>query len=131
VEPSTGSVTVRIVFPNPKQTLLPGMFVRAVVEEGVSEAALLVPQQGVSRDTKGQPIAWVVNKDEVVEQRNLELDRAIGDKWLVTKGLEDGDRVIVEGLQKVQTGSRVRAIAFADTGNAHAETAQNQPGGGR
>jgi membrane fusion protein (multidrug efflux system) len=88
------------------------MFVRAVVEEGVSQQALLVPQQGVTRDTKGNPIAWVVGKDEKVEQRILELDRAIGDKWLVTNGLAAGDQLIVEGLQKVRPGDRVRAVPF-------------------
>jgi membrane fusion protein (multidrug efflux system) len=112
VDPTTGSVTLRLVFPNPNQILLPGMFVRAVVEEGVSQQALLVPQQGVTRDTKGNPIAWVVGKDEKVEQRILELDRAIGDKWLVTNGLAAGDQLIVEGLQKVRPGDRVRAVPF-------------------
>jgi membrane fusion protein (multidrug efflux system) len=99
VDPATGTVTLRIVFRNPNQVLLPGMFVRAMIQEGVSQQALLVPQQGVTRDTKGAPVAWVVNKDEKVEQRVLELDRAIGDKWLVTGGVSAGDRVIVEGLQ--------------------------------
>ena len=116
VDPTTGSVTLRMVFPNPNQVLLPGMFVRAVVEEGVTEQALLAPQQGVTRDLKGIPIAWVVSKDDKVEQRTLELDRAIGDKWLVTSGLAAGDRVIVEGLQKVRPGDRVRAVPF--TGEA-------------
>lgn len=113
VDPTTGAVTLRMVFPNPRQVLLPGMFVRAVVQEGVNEQALLVPQQGVTRDTKGSPIAWVVNTDGKVEQRTLELDRAIGDKWLVTSGLAPGDRLIVEGLQKVRPGDRVKAIPFA------------------
>ena len=112
VDPTTGSVTLRLVFPNPKQVLLPGMFVRAVVEEGVSQQAILVPQQGVTRDIKGVPIAWVVNKDEKVEQRVLELDRAMGDRWLVTSGLAAGDRLIVEGLQKVRPGMPVRAVPF-------------------
>ncbi len=127
VDPTTGSVTLRLVFPNPDQVLLPGMFVRAVVQEGVSEQALLVPQQGVTRDTKGSPIAWVVGKDEKVEQRILELDRAIGDKWLVTSGLADGDRLIVEGLQKVRPGNRVRAVPF--TGQVGA--GQTKAEGGR
>lgn len=133
VDPSTGSVTLRMVFPNPKQILLPGMFVRAVVQEGVSEYALLVPQQGVTRDTKGTPIAWIVNKDEKVEQRTLELDRAIGDKWVVTKGLEDGDRLIVEGLQRVRPGDRVRAVAFAAGASGHSSqgTGQGNAEGGR
>lgn len=116
VDPTTGSVTLRLVFPNPRQVLLPGMFVRAVVEEGVSPQALLVPQQGITRDAKGIPIAWVVDKDEKVEQRTLELDRAIGDNWLVTGGLAAGDRLIVEGRQKVRPGDRVHAVPF--TGQA-------------
>ncbi|MFB3778165.1 MAG: efflux RND transporter periplasmic adaptor subunit [Bryobacteraceae bacterium] len=113
VDPTTGSVKLRMVFPNPNQVLLPGMFVRAVVEEGVNEKAILAPQQGVTRDRRGNPVAWVVGKDEKVEQRSLELDRVIGDKWLVTSGLASGDRLIVEGLQKVRPGVQVRAVAFA------------------
>jgi membrane fusion protein (multidrug efflux system) len=112
VDPTTGSVTLRMVFPNPRQNLLPGMFVRAVVEEGVNEQALLVPQEGVSRDPKGNPVAWVVNSADKVEQRMLELDRALGDKWLVSSGLAAGDRLIVEGLQKTRPGAQVRPVPF-------------------
>lgn len=112
VDPTTGSVTLRLIFPNPNQVLLPGMFVRAVVQEGVTEQALLVPQQAVTRDSKGTPTAWVVNKDNKVEQRTLELDRPIGDKWLVTSGLTPGDRVVIEGFQKVRVGDPVRSVAF-------------------
>lgn len=132
VDPTTGSVTLRMIFPNPDQVLLPGTFVRAVLEEGVSERALLVPQQGVTRDPKGNPIAWVVNKDGKVEQRALELDRAIGDKWLVANGLTAGDRVVVEGFQKARPGDRVRAVAF--TPSSASERAATNPGqmaGGR
>lgn len=113
VDPTTGSVTLRMVFPNPEHVLLPGMFVRAVVEAGVAEKAILVPQQGIARDTRGNPIAWVVGASDQVEQRSLEVDRAIGGSWLVTKGLAPGDRVIVEGLQKVRPGAAVRAVPFA------------------
>jgi membrane fusion protein (multidrug efflux system) len=112
VNPATGSVTLRMVFPNPNQVLLPGMFVRAVAEEGVNNQAILVPQQGVTRNMKGLPLAWVVGKDEQVEQRMLELDRAIGNKWLVTSGLSAGDQLIVEGMQKVRPGVRVRPVPF-------------------
>ncbi len=112
VDPTTGSIRVRMVFPNPENVLLPGMFVRAVVEEGINEQALLVPQQGVTRDVKGNAVALVVGKDEKVEQRVLTLDRAIGNKWLVTDGLVAGDRVIVEGLQRVRPGVPVRAVPF-------------------
>ncbi|ACL06512.1 efflux transporter, RND family, MFP subunit [Desulfatibacillum aliphaticivorans] len=116
VDPTTGSVTLRMVFPNPDQTLLPGMFVRAVVQEGVAKDAILAPQDGVRRNPKGLPLAYVVNKDNVVEQRLLTLDRAIGDKWLVTSGLQDGDRVVVEGSQKIRPGATVRVADMAKTG---------------
>ena len=112
VDPSTASVILRIVFPNPKGVLLPGMFVRAVVQEGIKEEAILIPQQGVSRDPKGNPLALVVDAGEKVSQRMLTLDRAIGDKWLVTSGLASGDRVIVEGMQKVRPGASVKAVPF-------------------
>lgn len=130
VDPATGSVTLRLVFPNPKQVLLPGMFVRAVVQEGVSEQALLVPQQGVTRNTKGIPVAWVVGQDEKVEERILELDRAIGDKWLVTSGLVAGDRLIVEGFQKVRPGAQVRAVPFDANGSPAASGGQDKANGG-
>lgn len=113
VDPTTGTVTLRMVFPNPNHVLLPGMFVQAVVEEGVSLQAIMAPQQGVTRDNRGHPIAWVVGQDEKVEQRLLELDRAMGDKWLVTSGLAPGDRLIVEGAQKVRPGSQVKAVPFS------------------
>lgn len=113
VDPATGAVTLRLVFPNPGHVLLPGMFVRAVVEEGVDEQAILAPQQGVSRNTKGEPIAWVLNPAGMVEQRTLTVDKAIGDKWLVTSGLAAGDRLIIEGLQKVRPGQPARAVPFA------------------
>lgn len=112
VDPTTGSVTVRMVFPNPDQVLLPGMFVRAVVEEGLDEQAILIPQQGVARDPKGNPVAWLVGADGKVEQRDLELDRAIADRWLVTRGLAPGDQLIVEGLQRVRPGDAVRTVPF-------------------
>ena len=112
VDPTTGSVTLRLVFSNPKGLLLPGMFVRAVVKDGLSEQAILVPQQCVSRDTKGNPLAFIVDSGGKVQQRMLRLDRAIGDKWLVTSGLAPGDRVIVEGLQRVRPGASVKEVPF-------------------
>jgi membrane fusion protein (multidrug efflux system) len=127
VDPTTGSVTLRMVFANPKQVLLPGMFVRAVVEEGADEQALLIPQQGVSRDPKGNPIALVVNAAGKVEPRPIVLDRAIGDKWLVTKGLAPGDRLIVEGIEKVRPGATVRAVDFAEPAKVGATTGASQP----
>jgi membrane fusion protein (multidrug efflux system) len=113
VDPTTGSVILRIVFPNPKYALLPGMFVRAVVQEGIAEEAILVPQQAVSRDPKGNPVGLIVDNTGKVQQRPLALDRAIGDQWLVTSGVAAGDHVIVEGLQKVRAGASVREVPFA------------------
>jgi membrane fusion protein, multidrug efflux system len=112
VDPTTGSYILRIVFANPKRILLPGMFVRAVLEEGVSEQALLVPQQGVSRDPKGNPVALIVDAESKVQQRVLTVVRTIGDKWLVSGGLAPGDRVIVEGVQKVRPGASVKAVPY-------------------
>ncbi len=112
VDPTTGSYILRVVFPNPKGVLLPGMFVRAVLEEGVNEQALLIPQQGVSRDPKGNPLALIVDAEGKVQQRMLVLDRTIGDKWLIAAGLAPGDRVIVEGIQKVKPGVSVKAVPF-------------------
>jgi membrane fusion protein (multidrug efflux system) len=110
VDPSTGSQILRMVFPNPNHVLLPGMYVRAIVEEGVAEQAILAPQQGVTRDPKGNAIAMVVDGSGKVEQRTLKLDRAIGSKWLVVEGLHAGDQVIVEGLQKVRPGVAVKVV---------------------
>jgi membrane fusion protein (multidrug efflux system) len=110
VDPSTGSIGLRALFPNPRGELLPGMFVRARLDEGVNPEALLVPQQGVARDQKGQPTALVVNAEKKVERRQLVTERAIGDAWLVTGGLKAGDQVIVEGLQKVRPGAEVKPV---------------------
>ncbi len=112
VDPSTGSFILRMVFPNPRHTLLPGMYVRAIVQEGVVEQAILAPQQAVSRNPKGDPMALVVGASDKVEQRTLTLDRAIDDKWLVSQGLKPGDRLIVEGLQRVRAGSTVKVVPF-------------------
>ena len=112
VDPTTGSVFLRMTFPNPDQVLLPGMFVRAIVEEGVRENAIFAPQQGVTRDPKGNATALVVGADGKVQQRVLDLDRAVGDRWLVAGGLAAGDQVIVEGLQRVRPGDAVRAVPF-------------------
>lgn len=113
VDPTTGSVILRAVFPNPQGFLLPGMFVRAVMMEGVVDRAILIPQQAVSRDPKGNPAALVVGEGEKVESRRLTLDRALGDQWLVTAGLAPGERVVVEGLQKVRPGTVVKAVVQA------------------
>jgi len=112
VDPSTGSITLRAIFPNPKQTLLPGMFVRAVLEEGVGEQAILVPQRGVTRNPKGDALVMVVGAEEKVEPRPIKVVRTVSDNWLVSEGLKAGDRVIVEGLQKARPGTPVKAVLF-------------------
>lgn len=114
VDPTTGSVILRMVFPNPDGALLPGMFVRAVIKEGINEKAMLVTQQAVSRDPKGNPLALVVNATHQAEQRLLSLDRAISNQWLVASGLVPGDRVIVEGMQKVRPGAEVKDVPFEE-----------------
>ena len=110
VDPATGSVILRTLFPNPEKVLLPGMFVRVVLMEGVKANGILVPQQGVSHDRKGNPFALLVNKHGKVILRILTIDRAVGNRWLVTSGLAPGDRVIVEGRQYVRPGMVVKAI---------------------
>ena len=123
VDPTTGSVILRMVFPNPKGVLMPGMFVRAIIQEGIHKNAILVPQQAVSRDPKGNPQVLIVDKDGNVQQKQLTLDRAIGNEWLVSSGLEQGDQVIVEGISKVKPGSPVKVVPFASSGkNSGANT---------
>ncbi len=112
VDPTTGSVVLRMVFPNPESILLPGMYVRAVVEEGALDAAILAPQQGVTRDPKGNASVMAVDASGQAVVKPIVTDRAIGDRWLVTSGLADGDQVIVQGLQRVRPGMAVKAIPF-------------------
>ncbi|MCC6487216.1 MAG: efflux RND transporter periplasmic adaptor subunit [Candidatus Hydrogenedentes bacterium] len=112
VDPTTGSVILRILFPNPDESLLPGMFVRAVLKEGVKEQAILVPQQAVTRNPRGNPLVMLATADNKVEQRMLTLDRTVGDRWLVSAGLTPGDRVIVEGLQRIRPGADVRPVTW-------------------
>jgi membrane fusion protein (multidrug efflux system) len=111
VDEATGSVTIRARIPNPNRLLLPGMFVRVRLSEGVIQNGILAPQQGVTRSTRGQATAMVLTADNKVEQRNITADRAIGDQWLVTSGLKAGDRLIVEGTAKVRPGQGVKATA--------------------
>jgi membrane fusion protein (multidrug efflux system) len=110
VDQNTGAITLRAVFPNPKRELLPGMFVRAVLQEGVDEHALLVPQAAVSRDASGGPTAYVVGPDEKLQLRPLKTDRAIGDQWLVTAGVSPGDRLVVDGQQRAAPGVAVIVV---------------------
>jgi membrane fusion protein (multidrug efflux system) len=110
VDVSTGSVSLRAVFANPRRELLPGMFVRARLQQGTRPDALLVPQRGVTRDARGHAVALVVNADNVVERRELVTERAVGNSWLIGEGLVAGDRVIVDGVQKVRPGDRVEVV---------------------
>ncbi|WP_054180429.1 multidrug efflux RND transporter periplasmic adaptor subunit AcrA [Trabulsiella odontotermitis] len=126
VDQTTGSITLRAVFPNPDGYLLPGMFVRARLQEGTNPDALLVPQQGVTRTPRGDATAMVVGEGDKVEVRQITATQAIGDKWLVTEGLKSGDRVIVTGLQKVRPGVQVKAQEAAAENNQQA-AAGNQP----
>ena len=126
VDQSTGSVTLRAVFPNPNQTLLPGMFVRAILEEGVNENAILIPQRGVTRNPKGDALVMVVGAEEKVEPRTIKVVRTVGDSWLVSEGLKAGDRVILEGLQKARPGTPVKAVPFG-TAPAAPPSAAPQP----
>src|SRR6266850_2571044 len=125
VEQTTGTVTLRAIFPNPEQVLLPGMYVRAVLPEGVDEHAILAPQQAVTRDAKGNPTALVLGAEGKVEQRALKTSRTVGDQWLVDEGLKPGDQLIVDGLQKIRPGVTVKAVPAATvTSSAPAAVAQ-------
>jgi membrane fusion protein (multidrug efflux system) len=114
VDPGTGSVTLRTLFPNPKLMLLPGLFVRTVLEEGVKDQAILVPQRGVTRNPAGQAMVMVVGAGEKVEPRVIKTDRTVGDNWLVNDGLQVGDRVILEGVigPRARPGTVVKAVPF-------------------
>lgn len=118
VDESTGSITLRAVFPNPQHTLLPGMFVRARIDEGIQPNAILVPQQGVTRTPRGDAMVMIVNDKDQVEARDVIATQAIGDKWLISKGLQPGDKVIVSGLQKARPGEQVKATTDAPAANA-------------
>jgi len=110
VNPTTGSVILRMVFPNPDGKLLPNMFVRAVVKEGVNPQAILIPQQTVTRNPKGEPVTLIVGEQDKVQQQVLTLDRSLDNQWLVASGLRPGDRVIAEGIQKAKPGTTVKTV---------------------
>jgi len=125
VEQTTGTVTLRAIFPNPEQVLLPGLYVRALIDQGVREQAILAPQRAVTRDAKGNPTALVLDADGKVEQRALKTSRTVGDQWLVDEGLKPGDQLIVDGLQKIRPGVTVKAVPAATvTSSAPAAVAQ-------
>jgi membrane fusion protein (multidrug efflux system) len=127
VDQGTGSVTLRALFPNDQGVLLPGMFVRATVEEGIRQDGILAPQQGVTHNERGEPTALVVGQDGKVELRMLTTDRAIGEKWLVTKGLNDGDRLIVKGVQMVKPGADVTAKEVALAADGQTQSVDVKP----
>lgn len=122
VDETTGSITLRAIFPNPDNRLLPGMFVRARLDEGTNPTALLVPQQGVTRTPTGQATAMVVGADNKVESRNITANQAFGDKWLVTEGLKAGDRVITTGIQRAKPGAQVTPQEVSDDAKAAPES---------
>lgn len=122
VDETTGSITLRAVFPNPDNRLLPGMFVRARLDEGTNPNALLVPQQGVTRTPTGQATAMVVGADNKVESRSITANQAFGDKWLVTEGLKAGDRVITTGIQRAKPGAQVTPQEVSDDAKAAPES---------
>ncbi len=124
VDETTGSVTLRAVFPNPDHTLLPGMFVHAQLQSGVNAAAILAPQQGVTRNLKGMPTALVVGPDNKVELRQLKASRTVGNQWLIEDGLKAGDRLITEGLQFVKPGVEVKASEATNVATKNPATAQ-------
>lgn len=110
VDEGSGAVTLRAEFPNPKGELLPGMYARAVVQQGQADAAIAVPQRAIVRDSKGQPTAYVVTSDNKVEQRALQLGQTVGERWLVNAGLRNGDRLVLDGLQKIRPGQTVEVL---------------------
>jgi len=114
VDPGTGSYALRVTVPNPDNILMPGLYVRAIIGSGMRDHAILVPQQGIARDPKGNTSAMIVGKDGKVEARPVKVSRTIGDQWLVEDGLAAGDRVIVAGLQKIRPGAPVKAVEAAD-----------------
>lgn len=120
-------MTLRSIFPNGDGLLLPGMFVHETIQEGVSPDALLVPQEGVTRDPTGRATALVIGADNKVETRTLTTTRTVGDQWLVTDGVKAGDKVIVEGLQKVKPGAEVRPVERGSEAAADASTSQARP----
>ena len=124
VDQNTGTITLRAVFPNPTGELLPGMYVRAVLQEGVKEQALLVPQQAVSRDGAGKPYAYIVDSNNKLQRRPLETDRAMGDQWLIQDGIGPGDTLVVDGQQSAAPGVKVNVKPWSPNAQASTTPAQ-------
>jgi membrane fusion protein, multidrug efflux system len=110
VQPTTGTTDLRILFPNPDQTLLPGMFVRATIERGTEANAILVPQQCVYRNAQGEPLVWLIDTNETARPQPVQIERALADQWLIAKGLQAGDRIVFEGSQRLRPGAPVQAL---------------------
>jgi membrane fusion protein (multidrug efflux system) len=131
VDPTTGEILLRAIVPNPDHLLMPGMYVRALISEGVMPKGLLAPQQGIARDPKGNATAMVVDAQNKVQARDVKVTRTIGDKWLVSDGLAAGDRLIVEGLQKVHPGVEVQPVeavaAASDSSGATGSSGSASP----
>ncbi|MDS7595669.1 efflux RND transporter periplasmic adaptor subunit [Agrobacterium tumefaciens] len=127
VDATTGQVTLRGEFPNPNGDLLPGMYVRVQIQQGIQKAAFAVPQQAVQRDAGGQASVLVVNAEDTVEQRRVSVGRAIGDRWVISEGLKNGDRVVAEGFQKTAPGAKVKPEAWTEAGDAAPATADAAP----
>jgi len=124
VDPSTGSVILRALFPNPRHLLLPGMFVRGLVQEGVREQGILIPQQAVTRNPSGQAMVMVIGAEDKVEPRMIKADRTIGSDWLVNEGLQAGDRVMMEGFQRARPGTQVKVVPFGGGAENSAQASQ-------
>ncbi|HGY4913751.1 TPA: efflux RND transporter periplasmic adaptor subunit [Citrobacter freundii] len=110
VDETTGSVTLRAIFPNPEGEILPGMYVTALLDEGSQQNVLMVPQQGITHNEQGKATALILDQENVVQLREINAVKAVGNQWLVTAGLRPGDRVIVSGLQRIRPGSKARVL---------------------
>ena len=128
VEPQTGAVTLRAVFPNPDGLLLPGMFVRAEIIEGVREDAIMIPQQALTRNSQGAGVAYVVSADNKIEERPVDVERAEGDKWLIASGLSSGDRIVIEGFQRFRPGGEVTPVELTAQAADGVTAASNSSG---
>jgi membrane fusion protein, multidrug efflux system len=129
VDQATGSVTLRAQFPNPRGDLLPGMYVRAVLDEAVNSSALLAPQLSISRDPRGNPVVMIAGKDDQVEQREVVISRSVGNDYIISSGLQSGDRLIVEGLNKIRVGQKIRPVTVQSkaTNSATAHRPADEP----
>ena len=123
VDQTTGSVTVRTLFPNPNSELIPGMYGKIKIEGAVLTDALTVPQVAISRDVKGNALVYVIGENNVIEQRTLTTGQTLGDRWIVQSGLQEGERIVLEGLQKVRVGT---VVSIAEEGEAQPVEAKTQ-----